>query len=170
MISLKLANNNMTYVLPSISRMTKLETLDLSYNSLSCLSTITMKALDDIQTYSNNFTLYLTDNTFTGTCKCIIFFQWLLTTKVQIFKKVTVECILDSLLYKMTPKVLPMIIKQLDNECFSTAWLHYSTALTTFILGAITLGSVTFRYTYSIRATSVSVAENKNESKAKPER
>ncbi len=150
-VNLKLGRNNITHFSPSLIHMRNLEYLDLSYNNLHKLTQWTMIVLDRIQRNSN-LTLNLTGNpTFSCNCESRFFISWLMTTKVHIINKDHLQCAVDSHIYPLTQNNLLIIIDQLKHMCLPMAWLTYPTGFTGFMLSAMTLISVAFRFRYIIQ-------------------
>ncbi len=148
--NLYLGQNNITQQFKlDIRHMDMLQLLDLSYNSLACISPWILKDLDDIQKTSN-VVLNLTGNNLLCSCTCLPFICWLRNTKVDIINRMSLSCVLNDEPHSLIPHNLPNILSQLETSCYSLSCLIYLSGTTLISLIVITIGSILFRVRYVI--------------------
>ncbi len=146
---LHLGKNNITNFVLNIKHMTMLKLLDLSYNSLTCLSHWFLKDLDFLQKI-NNVSLDLRGNNFICKCACIPFLHWLTTTKVNIIKQGSLACFYDKL-YVLKDTELLTVLRLLEISCFPLGWLIDELILVIVCVFGITIASIYFRCRYIIK-------------------
>ncbi|CAG2244250.1 unnamed protein product [Mytilus edulis] len=81
---INLSHNHLQEVLFDVSRSSNLSFLDLSNNSISALDQNSMRMFDNIS-LTSNLTIYLLNNSLQCTCKTLIFWKWVVGTRVNVF-------------------------------------------------------------------------------------
>ncbi|XP_046581648.1 LOW QUALITY PROTEIN: toll-like receptor 4 [Haliotis rubra] len=134
-----LSNNRFSTVPIDVTTVPHLCQLDLSFNSLTVLSSTEMKQLDDLAT-QNNFSLNLDGNLLTCGCKTLDFIMWLFKSKVQLQKR-NHQCVRDDGSVVNTT----YIFEHHDEEwrrCSGTFWLYISIILAVIFLLAMGIVSM----------------------------
>ncbi|CAC5417524.1 unnamed protein product [Mytilus coruscus] len=81
---INLSHNHLQEVLFDVSRSNNLSLLDLSNNSISAFDQNSMRMFDNIS-LTSNLTIYLLNNSLQCTCKTLIFWKWVVVTRVKVF-------------------------------------------------------------------------------------
>ncbi|CAG2208117.1 unnamed protein product [Mytilus edulis] len=81
---INLSHNHLQDVLFDVSRSNNLSLLDLSNNSISAFDQNSMRMFDNIS-LTSNLTIYLLNNSLQCTCKSLIFWKWVVGTRVNVF-------------------------------------------------------------------------------------
>ncbi|XP_063437808.1 toll-like receptor 4 [Mytilus trossulus] len=81
---INISNNHLQQVLFDVSRSNNLSFLDLSNNSISAFDPNSMRMFDYIS-FTSNLTIYLRNNSLQCTCKTLIFWKWVVGTRVNVF-------------------------------------------------------------------------------------
>ncbi|CAC5417539.1 TLR13 [Mytilus coruscus] len=81
---INLSHNHLQEVLFDLSRSNNLSLVDLSNNSISAFDQNSMRMFDNIS-LTSNLTIYLLNNSLQCTCKTLIFWKWVVVTRVKVF-------------------------------------------------------------------------------------
>ncbi|CAC5417529.1 unnamed protein product [Mytilus coruscus] len=81
---INLSHNHLQEVLFDLSRSNNLSLLDLSNNAISAFDQNSMRMFDKIS-LTSNLTIYLLNNSLQCTCKTLIFWKWVVVTRVKVF-------------------------------------------------------------------------------------
>ncbi|XP_076081175.1 toll-like receptor 4 [Mytilus galloprovincialis] len=81
---INLSHNHLQEVSFDVSQSNSLSLLDLTNNSISAFDQNSMRMFDNIS-LTSNLTIYLLNNSLQCTCKTLIFWKWIVGTRVNVF-------------------------------------------------------------------------------------
>ena len=149
-----MSNNKLHNFSLVLKNMTRLSHLNLSNNSIRCLSmstTIQLNKLQKLRTNSNVIEIDLSGNLLSCSCECFDFFQWMILTELILRNWRTYECqFIDGA--KQSLNRLPFIVSTLDSQCFGIEWLKLYISFGTFNFILITVICLLYRGRRTIKS------------------
>ena len=143
---LDLSNNVLTSVGLLLSKLTKLNILDLSSNMIPYLTAPFQKQLEAISRHNAKFRLLLDKNPFRCGCEAVQFLDWLKNTNVTIERLESVTCVNKKTL------LLHVNTIKLAKDCVSSFFRYYVIIGTmgTFVLVVIATSITTYKKRWKI--------------------
>ncbi len=155
LVDLNLADNGIVNFNVNISHLKHLERLDISYNSIDCLSHDTRTALSEIVGKRKNhpqLRLNLGNNDLKCSCRCWHFYEWMKMTQVRFDNMDSYVCSFDNG-KEMRLQFLNEILKELESMCVNQTWIYVVWIGVGFVYFLIFLNAVLYRRRHDIKFT-----------------
>ncbi|VDI23550.1 toll-like receptor 13 [Mytilus galloprovincialis] len=144
---INLSHNHLQEISFDVSQSNNLSLLDLSNNSISAFDQNSMRMFDNIS-LTSNLTIYLLNNSLQCTCKTLIFWKWIVGTRVNVF--------FDRRCLSADGTVIQFIsankrIQELEKECLSYDMFIIIVSIVLVATLICFVGAVVYKYRWKLR-------------------